>query len=74
MNALYNNKKSGMEEHMMMNREAVIEAVRTAACDGRLSCSRAHELEKELGIPLSEIGRICNELKIKITACQLGCF
>lgn len=54
--------------------ETIREAVRKAARDGRLSCEAAHAIGKELNVPLSAIGAACNELKIKITACQLGCF
>ena len=50
------------------------EAVRNAAVGGRLSCEQAHVLGKELGVHLREIGAVCNELKIKIKDCQLGCF
>jgi hypothetical protein len=64
----------GEEENMQGTKERIIEAVRTASVDHRLSCERAHELARELGVPLGEIGIACNELRIKITACQLGCF
>jgi hypothetical protein len=57
-----------------MMREKVIEAIQTASVNNRLSCEKAHELAKELNTSLQEIGAICNELKIKIAACQLGCF
>ena len=57
-----------------MTREKVVEAIRMASVDNRLSCEKAHDLAKELDILLPEIGAICNELKIKIAACQLGCF
>jgi hypothetical protein len=57
-----------------MEREKLFEAVRKAAVNNRLSCARAHELVDELGTTLQEIGAVCNELKIKIAACQLGCF
>lgn len=50
------------------------EAVRNASVGGRLSCENAHALGKELGVTLQEIGAVCNELKIKIKDCQLGCF
>jgi len=58
----------------IMDQESIIDVVRKAAADNRLSCERAHELAEELKVPVSEIGKICNVLKIKITACQLGCF
>ena len=45
-----------------------------AAKDGRLSCEAAHELAKELGVTLEEIGRFCDDNGIRIKDCQLGCF
>jgi hypothetical protein len=57
-----------------MTREKVIEAIQTASENNRLSCEKAHKLAKELNLSLQEIGAICNERKIKIAACQLGCF
>ena len=40
----------------------------------KLSCSDAFKIASELNIPLKDIGDACNNLKIKIYACQLGCF
>jgi hypothetical protein len=57
-----------------MTREQIIDAIRSGTVDNRLSCEKAHELSAALRIPLREIGALCNELKIKISACQLGCF
>jgi len=57
-----------------MDQESIIDVVRKAAAENRLSCEKARELAEELRVPVDEIGRICNVLKIKITACQLGCF
>lgn len=57
-----------------MTREKLVEAVQAAAIAGRLSCEKAHEITRTLDVSLQEIGAVCNELKIKITACQLGCF
>ncbi len=57
-----------------MTRETMAEAIRAAAENNRLTCERAHELAKELHVTLREIGALCDELKIKIAACQLGCF
>jgi hypothetical protein len=57
-----------------MKREKMIEAVQMASLNKQLSCEKAHELAKELNTSLQEIGALCNELKIKIAACQLGCF
>jgi len=59
---------------MPTTQEALKDAVRKAAIEGGLSCEKAHELGKELEVPLQEIGAVCNELNIRIKSCQLGCF
>ncbi len=40
----------------------------------RLSCATAFALSEQFGITMEEIGLICDEARIKISACQLGCF
>jgi len=57
-----------------MTREKIIDAIRSEIVNNRLSCEKAHELSRDLSVPLRDIGAICNELKIKISSCQLGCF
>ncbi len=57
-----------------MTEEKITEAVRAAAVNNRLSCEKAHELSQNLDLPLKKIGEVCNQLHIKISACQLGCF
>ncbi len=57
-----------------MTKEELINRITQAADDGRLTCERAHDLSRELGVPLAEIGALCNELKLRIARCQLGCF
>jgi hypothetical protein len=59
---------------MPVSKETLITAVTKASDGGRLTCEKAHELGKELDVPLQEIGAICNELNIRIKDCQLGCF
>lgn len=39
-----------------------------------LSCVEAFKLAKKFDTEIIEIGRICNELNIRICKCQLGCF
>jgi LAO/AO transport system kinase len=48
--------------------------IHSAAKNNRLLCSGALAIAKSLGIPTHEVGRIANELDIKISKCQLGCF
>lgn len=59
---------------MTTSADALREAIRKASSNNRLSCEKAHALARERNVTLREIGVICNELGIKITACQLGCF
>ncbi|MBN1655573.1 MAG: hypothetical protein JXA30_17530 [Deltaproteobacteria bacterium] len=40
----------------------------------RMSCEAAFELAKQHQIEIAAIGKVCDELKIKIVKCQLGCF
>ena len=57
-----------------VTRNKMIEAIRMASVNNRLTCEKAHELARELNTSLSEVGALCDELKIKIAACRLGCF
>jgi hypothetical protein len=65
-----------MERHQegWMDREKISEAIQSAAVNGRLTCEKAHEISTKMNVALREIGTLCNELKIKIASCQLGCF
>ncbi len=40
----------------------------------KLPCTKAFQISRENGISLEEIGEICDEEKVKIVHCQLGCF
>jgi hypothetical protein len=48
--------------------------VRAAAPEGKMPCATAFRLAEELGLSRQEMGTLLNDLKIKITHCQLGCF
>lgn len=49
-------------------------AVKAKVVDNRLTCAQAHEIEQELKVTLGEIGKVADDLGIKIAKCQLGCF
>lgn len=59
-------------------REEAIVAVREAAVEvnGRntLPCGEAFRIAHATNLDLMDIGAICNEEKIKLIECQLGCF
>jgi hypothetical protein len=48
--------------------------IQAAAPNGRIPCAAAFKLAEELGITRSRLGELLNELNIKISQCQLGCF
>ena len=48
--------------------------IRSADQNNSFLCSGALAIAKSLDIPFQEIGRITNELDIKISKCQVGCF
>lgn len=57
-----------------MDQEELKSRIRAAAPEGRIPCATAMHLAKELGLSRKEMGEHLNELRIKITQCQLGCF
>jgi len=62
----------------MGNRRDAVLAVREAAveADGRntLSCAEALRIAQAMAMDFMDVGAICNEEKIKLVQCQLGCF
>lgn len=42
--------------------------------EGRISCGLARKIAEELSVPYREVGKVADDLGIKITACELGCF
>jgi uncharacterized membrane-anchored protein len=39
-----------------------------------IDCSESFAIANKFGMAPIEVGKICNEMKIKIMNCQLGCF
>ncbi len=54
--------------------ENVKEKVKERAKDGKISCPQARKIAEELNVPIREVGHACDELKIKLYGCELGCF
>jgi len=54
--------------------EKVKEELVKKAVEGRVNCHEARKLAEDLGVTYAEVGRAANELKLKITNCELGCF
>jgi hypothetical protein len=54
--------------------EKIKELLKKKAIDGKIACPAARKIAEELSIPYKEVGRNADELRIKITGCELGCF
>lgn len=57
-----------------MTREEMKAKIRAEAPEGRIPCAAAFRLAQDLSLSRKDLGELLNELKIKITNCQLGCF
>jgi hypothetical protein len=62
-----------MKENMA-DKAKLIQIMSEYLNDGKLSCHDAFKINELSGFSLREIGKISNEMNIKICACQLGCF
>ena len=58
----------------MSDDEEVRNAVRQAESNGRASCKSLLAIAERLGVEPARVGQACNELNVKISGCQLGCF
>ena len=59
---------------VIMDLKRIEEAIKEKAKDGKLPCAVCFKLAGEFGISNKEMGKILNEIKVKISHCQLGCF
>jgi hypothetical protein len=57
-----------------MDRKKLEEAILERSKGGKLPCALCFKIAEDFGISKREMGRILNEMKIKISQCQLGCF
>lgn len=54
--------------------EQLIQELKKLSPEGKISCTVARKLAEDLGVSPHKVGETCNELKIKVCACELGCF
>ncbi len=58
----------------MADRKRLEEVILEKSKGGKLPCAICFQIADEFGIPKKELTKILNEMKIKISQCQLGCF
>ncbi|RLA86173.1 MAG: hypothetical protein DRG31_01005 [Deltaproteobacteria bacterium] len=55
-------------------RERAKELIRVRSKEGKIACPVALRIAQETGLPSREIGRLLDEMGIKVIECQLGLF
>jgi hypothetical protein len=58
----------------MMDRDKLEKVILEKAKDGKLPCAMCFKIAEDFKISKREMGRILNEMKVRISQCQLGCF
>jgi|WetSurMetagenome_2_1015567.scaffolds.fasta_scaffold00086_16 molybdopterin-guanine dinucleotide biosynthesis protein len=61
-----------MEE--IAEKKEIVRLLTQRAEEGGITCSAARKIAEELNVPYNKVGGAANELKIRIRACELGCF
>lgn len=59
---------------MNEQKEKILQSIKATAKEGKLSCTAARKIASDHDVPPKVVGDICDALKIKIKACELGCF
>jgi hypothetical protein len=57
-----------------MERDKIIEAIKQRSTDKRIPCAVCFQIAEEYGIPKRELGKLLDELGVKVIQCQLGLF
>jgi hypothetical protein len=58
----------------IMDREKLEKAIMEKAIAGKLPCAVCFKIAEDFRISKNKMGKVLNEMKIKISQCQLGCF
>ncbi len=57
-----------------MDRKKLEEAIKDKSKNGKIPCPVCFKIAEDFGISKKEMGKILNEMKVKIGQGQLGCF
>jgi hypothetical protein len=57
-----------------MKEEKLAEVFKEAGIGDEITCPQAFAIAQKHKIPKKAVGEYCNSHRIKIRACQLGCF
>jgi len=54
--------------------EEVRRKLKEVSREGKVTCAQAEKIAEESRLSRLQVGKLINELDLKITSCQLGCF
>ncbi len=57
-----------------MDRKKLEETIKEKSKNGKIPCAVCFQIAEDFGISKREMGKILNEMSVKIGQCQLGCF
>jgi hypothetical protein len=57
-----------------MDRKKLEETIKEKAKGGKVPCAMCFKIAVDFGISKKEMGTVLNEMNIRISQCQLGCF
>jgi hypothetical protein len=57
-----------------MERQKLEKAILEKEKEGKIPCPVCFKIAEDFGISRKEMGEILNEMKVKVSQCQLGCF
>ncbi|HZK44424.1 MAG TPA: hypothetical protein VFC73_09125 [Syntrophomonadaceae bacterium] len=58
----------------MVEKDEILTKIKESAVEGKISCTDARQLAADFNIELGKMNDLCDEIEIKIYACELGCF
>ena len=58
----------------MVDRKKLEDIILEKSKNGKIPCALCFKISEDFGVSKKEIGKVLNEMKIKIGQCQLGCF
>lgn len=55
-------------------KDKIAAEIKKRVINGRLPCPIARKIAKKFSVSYKDVGRIADELNVKISDCELGCF
>ena len=58
----------------MVDRKKLEETIKEKAKGGKIPCAVCFKIAEDFKISKKEMGEVLNEINVRISQCQLGCF